>query len=797
MSDGLVFAAPWWLVVATVALVIGALPRARSPRGYWPIVLIPLSLFAASSPTAAGSFVIATVAGVAAVVFAVRAYASQVEIGAGRRRVLQVLRSIACIAVLAIVAEPSWVWRVAETERPVLAVVIDDSKSMGFVDGAATASQPGRTRAQRVADAVAAASKNAGMLNERYEVRVVRALPKPGVSTGSWVVEPVAGVTNLVPALQLARAQRTASGRIPAGVVLISDGAENVSSARELVAAASEVSRGEVPLFAVGVGPNDDDSGGLELDPLDLPRRVGLRERIEVPLTGRAAARADHTAQLATGWRSKFSPPVRISTSPEQPRFRQTVEITPLALGVHRFDAQLSYVPSIGTLAEQSALVEVVADRTRVLIVERVPRQEIGFLTRALGGDANLEVEVLFLNAAGGAAGERIAWDRFDVVILGNVGRALGGEDGKALIARIIDQGVGLFIVGNADAIERPGTNDDRSRRVALAEIVPLPEELAGDSVGAVVSGAGAAHEILRDVLRPDEKLLGNLPVRRVFADVAPTATILVEGPNSQPMLIAGQQGAGRVLAATWDATWPMALASDAGPERHRRFWRQAVAWLANRPPSAWVVTDRLRYVEAMLRGGEQRVLIRAGVAGDGVDSDHYDVRLRIRRAGSNESQDVALVRSGAEWTATLPDSLNRFDQAGGAHLLELMAQPRGVSTDAAARTPRVGGRDGDKTLTATTEFIVDDRDLEEITPAANLRLMNELAGAAVSAGGGYWPIDRLPELLAKIAERDQRVRIEHAERFGVVDRWPWGLFAIALAALAIEWTMRRRANLV
>ena len=65
--------------------------------------------------------------------------------------------------------------------------------------------------------------------------------------------------------------------------------------------------------------------------------------------------------------------------------------------------------------------------------------------------------------------------------------------------------------------------------------------------------------------------------------DLKPNAAVLAEADDSRrhPLLVAGQPGDGRVLAFAGDSTWRWQMQGFG--EAHRRFWRQAVLWLAKK----------------------------------------------------------------------------------------------------------------------------------------------------------------------------------------------------------------------
>jgi hypothetical protein len=276
-------------------------------------------------------------------------------------------------------------------------------------------------------------------------------------------------------------------------------------------------------------------------------------------------------------------------------------------------------------------------------------------------------------------------------------------------------------------------------------------------------------------------------------------------------------------LAIACESTWPWALASDAGFELHRRFWRQLVVWLANRRPMAWVVTDQPSYAQAAIRAGQQTVRIKAGITGLAALTDRpgphtLEAGLTLRRLSppaslptidtttSVEPQDmplqpsqpaltdavrtwdITLNRRGDRWTAELPREEELAELlSAGEYELEFVARGGG---DSSAEV------DEEHVLVARTQFAIIAYDLEQRPPTANLTLLRQAAELTRAHGGGYCDVDGLPSLLQRLASVDQRRRIERRVQYNPVARHPWSLLGILAAALGLEWALRKRAAL-
>jgi len=259
--------------------------------------------------------------------------------------------------------------------------------------------------------------------------------------------------------------------------------------------------------------------------------------------------------------------------------------------------------------------------------------------------------------------------------------------------------------------------------------------------------------------------------------------------------------GRGRCMAAAWTATWPWALHSDEGLELHRRFWRQATAWLANRRPAAWIVTEQATYQTAALLAGQQRIRIRAGVSGGDIEGDAtqaYQPRLTLRpstkassapSSGAAGNWEIPLTRMNGRWEAELPRGLaNTSWVRAGEFELEFQVEPR-----AAAKITDMSDR---ARLTARTLITLQSIDAELQPPTSNLSLLRETAEATAAPGGFYAPVGELKAALQKLTARDPRRRIEQLRTYDPIGENAWLFLLLAALPLIGEWWIRRRIGM-
>ncbi len=735
---------------------------------------------------------------------------------AGARRVILIaVRVCAWAVLLLLLGRPAWESIVVAWDKPVLAVVLDHSSSMALSDRTPSPTTAA-SRAELANQALSKSRKAIERIGELYDVRLLRVGVRPATAS-DWAIVPQAPGTALGAALRDTRELRSARGRPPVAVLLISDGAENVADNAAVRQAADDLASQRTALLAVGVGPEPGQTPLVELEPLVVPPRVGVHDVLHVTATGRVQGCRGHPLRTEVVWDEDVSVVAPLAVDYDAQQISPAFDVSPPGPGAHRLSVRVSLPPALGGQRfATSAVVDVVADRVRVLYIEQVPRTESAFIARAWRGDEALEITQQFLfdddvlAKAAREGGE--VFSGYDVVMIGRVRGRIQRSVLETLVRTVTERGAGLLLAGGSDLFNR-----DEYAATPLGDICPVDFVLRGSSRNGqprfIPTEAGLRHPILQGVAAtPDDRgaspranergLWERLPPLGGAAPLGtprPAAVVLAADEMDRPLLVAQEAGRGRCVAAGWESTWPWALASDEGSEVHRRMWRKLVVWLANRRPRAWVVPDQGEYALAMLAGGERRVRVRAGVAAlealvPAAPQGALRVSLTLRRADESDSQvkptAVALTPNGAEWTAQLPDpGTNRPALAAGTYLLEFQAR---IGDGSAAATASIT----EEELTAQARFLIVAEDIEKRVPNADLALLRDAAERTRASGGNYREVARLPELLDELGRQDRRDRVETPARYELLTGDPWGLLLWLVAAVGVEWAVRKRSGM-
>jgi uncharacterized membrane protein len=711
------------------------------------------------------------------------------------------------MALLLLLTRPTWSQAVMDWERPQLVVLLDQSNSMTIRDAPGAG---GETRAEAVNTLLAECTSRISNLNSLYDVRLLSVGDLPH-QLDEWRIQPNTGSTALAAALRVAAQARWGDGQAAVAVLLISDGAENASDPQVVRQAAGELAAQRTALLALGIGPDESAAPAVVFDALVVPARIGRRERLQVSIAANLQGCAGHVVSLELLWDQTLGESVSVPIGDRSYRLTREFSMEPPSPGLHRLIARIRLPAALGGgTFETSAVVDVRDDRIRVLLVDGRPRSELAFVARALRSDPRFEVaqQVLLRDPATHRPPDAPDWNDYDVVVIGDIGDgALDSKVIEQLVSRVRDHELGLLLAGGSELFHSGSYARSDFMDVSPVEFSPGSAAPRDYRPRFVPTPEGLRHAVLRmdsdSGAQRGWPQLPELSGAAVFGKLKPLAEMLAADEAGRPLLVAHEVGNGRCLAAAWESSWPWALHSDAGQALHKRLWRQLAAWLANRRPHAWVLSDQTAYPRSAVTAGQQKIVVRAGVSGQeapaAAEASSVNVRLRLRRVSdaidsqipgpaSEAPLDLPLTRQGDEWVVHLADAAGaRARLTNGEFELEFVAEPghiRELTTD--SRSP----------LSARTRFRILEVDRELLPPTHNLQLLRDAAAATSSAGGEYAPVNSLPAVLERLLESDRRRRIERVVQFDPVRHRPWLLLTVVSIALGAEWLLRKRAGL-
>jgi uncharacterized membrane protein len=436
------------------------------------------------------------------------------------------------------------------------------------------------------------------------------------------------------------------------------------------------------------------------------------------------------------------------------------------------------------------------------------PGPEQRFVRAALAQSPDIVVDRRLINydPRGVDLVEAIRDAKPDVIILDDVDtQGLDAANWKALADRV-REGAGLMMIGGFHSFGPGGYRETPLADVLPVDIGPAQRQEFGEPLRQDVHlpgpvrmrpalPLGARHPVMRiegaevGGQRSGDKVWDQLPPldganKLGRNELKPNAQVLGEADDAErhPLLVAGQSGDGRVLAFAGDSTWRWQMAGFG--EAHRRFWRQAVLWLAKKDEQTdgrvWI---RLAGRRA-LRGTAVDFQMGAEDAqGAPVNGALFEVTVKT----PDGADEVVRPTRGTDETDDESDS-RRDSATWGATFRE--------TTEPGDYKITVTAKDGENVLgSAEARFLVPAQDLELDRPAAEPSLMTQLAEMTKPAGGAALAAEELPDLLKRLAKKPPELKEEVVARITYWDTWPF--FLIFVGLLGTEWYLRKRWGLV
>ena len=679
------------------------------------------------------------------------------------RRVLITLRILAICVVILVLLEPVVRLTGYRRERPVVAVLLDSSGSMGMADGTG-----GMRRGE---EAVA-------LLNEVVLPRVardaeVRAYAFDGelrsidTDRGELTAAPLfdGEVTDIPGALSALRRE------VPEGlaaIVLATDGANNRGGG--VVEAWEPLG---VPVYALGVGS--------EVAARDVAVREVLTNRISyvgeaLPIEARLSsvgfAGATTTVDLSLDGQVIDTQTVDLSGTggEEVVRFR----VVPSAPGVTTYG--ISVPPARGEINEANN-VRVVSTNTlggkmRVLVAAPRPGWDFAFTRRELETDGNIElITCVLIEGAGterrgetpGAAEDVLG---YDVIVLVEPDMSSSVVPGEWVERYVRERGGGLLLLGE------PAVSGRGEGGVASVSPIFTSRRSPANAVEARVrlSAAGETSPLMRlvDGRLENESLWRSLPPVWVggasVVEARPEATVLAEadlgGGETTAVIASSRVGAGNVVAIAASGLWRWKMAAPDETDVFDVLLANATRWLTARGDLARVVVE----------------------TDEGVYSSGQKIGLSAQVYGS----DYRVSRN-----ATVTVEVSTGEQAAPVESVTLAPDGEFFRAEIGPLAPgryiyRAEGTIGGESMGEDSgEFIVEEFSLEDAEVRRRPGVLHRLAD---ESGGIYMAPESIDGLSESVPLERRTVALRRE-----LELWnsPWPLLAL-VGLLSVEWALRR-----
>ncbi len=588
------------------------------------------------------------------------------------------------------------------------------------------------------------------------------------------------------------------------GVVLFTDG-RDASPSRTLELAKTFGALG-VPIYPVLIGstrrPRD-----IAMLSVDAPLAAYRGDRPQIRVT--FSAHGFESSSLIITLIEQGGSGVTQSQSVDVSGSAQTVTFTvaPEELGRHRY--QISIAPQPDETRddnnEREVVLQVVDDRTHVLLAESEPRWEFRYLETALARDQHVELQTVlfsqpFLRRLDEPFFPRV-WP--EVADDGHVGRfssrdlvILGDLDGQqapaelwAEIEKFVSEqgGTLVLIAGRHNSLLSEA-------HPVVSKLLPVrtPRVLAPTMTGTEAAGLqGWTWQLTPDGERQTFlQFAADAETNRAIWSVLPGATWAMVGepkPGATvwawgqpprdvkndnvaavPLLVHQHFGLGQVVWLATDSTWRWRLR--AGDQFHHRFWGQLARWAATTKLSAGNAFVQFGALQSTYAAGEPVTLQARWSAGFARQHPDRQAQVEIRRGDVSISEATL----ATDPQRPLISSVELMDLPPGDYRARLTIE--GI-------TPPPAPVDAEFTIMAP-------QGTETADITADAAFLQSLAQAS---GGKLFRLDQLNEL-PQVFPAFAAVSSLPEER-SLWDRWPMLLLLVGL--LSGEWWLRRAGGLV
>ncbi len=710
---------------------------------------------------------------------------------------LLAMRTALLLLIALLLCRPSLVLTSTVPKENLLALLVDNSKSMGIEERS-----QGAPRGQGVADLLDEDSEFLSALDEKFYLRTyvfdskARRMSEDEGLQADWQGDQ----TNIKSGIDAVLAE---TRNLPlGGVVLFTDGAD--TSSGEFAETLAELKARKIPVHTVGVGPENLDKD-VEIVQVSAPRtllpetvstaRVTLRQRGFGGSRGRLEVR-EGTSLIEA---KEVSFPRNAET------FNVEVSLVPREEGARLYEFTLQRLngEQIAENNRRSALIDVRNRQPRILYVEGHPRWEFKFIRQALADDQYIRLETLLRTAlnklyrqgieeettlATGFPTEREELFEYEAIIFGSVESSFFSVPQMELVRDFVAQrGGGFLMLGGSKSFQSGGY-----RNQPIEEVLPVwlqDETRRGspstyylqDDFFPTLSQFGMSHAALQLSPSPEEnvrrwealpELKDSNIVQSLKAGAVTLASVGAAGTRGQRPLLAFQRfGRGQSAALMTGSTWRWQMLQEHEDQSHETFWRQMMRWMVStaKGPVA-VEMDREVY------SADEPARIRAEVRDKAFHAIN-DARVEaVVTAPSGETASFAL-----QWDSR-EDGIYRSEwtpQEDGLHRVEISAASRGATEEAV-----------EDYGSARAQFMVAGGAREYFDPVRKTDFLRKLAQ---QTGGSYYSLDQAERLPEEVVYTPSTASVVE-----VLDLWDMPIFfLLALALAGGEWILRKRQGLI
>jgi hypothetical protein len=684
--------------------------------------------------------------------------------------------------ILLLLWQPAITVSALSSQQNIIAVVVDDSRSMAIAD------INGQTR-----EAAAVAALQDGILSglqERFQIRLYR--------LGNGVTQldqlnkllPMERATHIGDGLKQLAAE---TADLPIGaIVLLSDGGENttgMSGSGIGVDALQSLRNRRLPVHTVGFGKAEK-AHDVELEGVSVASSTIVNARLTATVSLKEYGYAGQKATLTVRDRDKTLAAREVTLAPNGVLQTEEVFFSAGAAGAKslRFEIEpLVREENLNNNAMTRPMLVSDAKR-RILYVEGEPRWEFKFIRRAEEDDPTVQFVSMLRTSENKIYRQGISdpgelADGFPVrpenlfdyagIIIGSVDADYFTPLQQELLREYVDRrGGGVLFLGGRSSLSDGGWAESSMNDLLPTFLPPGRNNFHRNSATVELTPAGVDSPITRLLDDPAKnaerwKKLTYLADYEDAGSPKPGATVLAQmnaGHRKLALLITQNYGHGRTAIMATGGTWRWQMSEALGDPSHDLFWQQLLRWLVADSPGPVAASMPQR---VLMDEGHVQLSVLVHDRQFQPTSDAHVTANIVGPEGTNALIDLTPSRDTpglyqAEWTAEKP----------GAYLAEVTAESAGTQ-------PQEVGSD-------VLTFQREDGIAENFHVEQNRTLLEQLSS---QTGGRYWEPSNLKNLPRDIAYSEAGISVRTTNEL-----WNMPIVFVLLLGLPIaEWLLRRK----
>ena len=694
-----------------------------------------------------------------------------------RLGIIGLLQFAVAAVLLLLLWQPALLITQLNPQQNIIAVVVDDSRSMGISENGST----------RLAQAVKALQGGVlSDLQKKFQTRLYRLDGNLSRVTSLEELNTSVPVTHIGDGMKQL-ADETAG--LPIGaIVLLSDGADNSGGIDRDTVATLHSRR--IPVHTVGFGeeqvPRD-----LEINDVGIAARALANSRLVARVSFHQRGHAGGKTMLRVRDGDKILAAQAVTLAADGQTQTENLLFNVGAAGAKSLQFSLDPLPGEANTANNSMarLVNVESAQRRVLYVEGEPRWEYKFMRRAEDDDHSIQLVSMLRTTenkiyrqgiddpkelADGFPTRAEDLFKYQGLIIGSVEANYFTPAQQELIQQFVDvRGGGALLLAGSSSLADGGWSASTMANLLPVVLPNHKNTFHRDPATADLTPTGADSIICRleeDSTRNAERWK-KLPYLMNYQDPGtpkPGAAVLAEmtaGGRKMPLLVTENYGRGRTAVLASEGTWRWQMNLPVGDRTHKDFWQQLLRWLAADTPGPVVAS-----VPSSVLYDDGRVQFSVEVR-DKTYQPLADAQVEAHILGPGGiAASVPLTQDpntpGAfqgEWTAEKP----------GSYTSEVVAK----------RGDEEIGRD-------VLAFERVDGVAESFHTEQNRPLLEKLAS---ETGGRYWRPQELSSLPGEISYSDAGITTRETK-----DLWNMPIvFLLVLALCSAEWLLRRKWGIV